>query len=88
LRRRETKVRRGKGAAAGRADHAIVMTGLAAWLHDECVTSQACRLAHPLAANFLRRRRDRRLLPCVLFPAHPARVKVTDNPDTVNAQEH
>jgi hypothetical protein len=29
LRRRETKVRRGKGAAAGIADHAIVMTGIA-----------------------------------------------------------
>jgi hypothetical protein len=33
LRRRKTKVRRGKGAAAGSADHVIVMTGLAAWLH-------------------------------------------------------
>jgi hypothetical protein len=33
LRRRKTKVRRGEGAAAGSADHVIVMTGLAAWLH-------------------------------------------------------
>jgi len=33
LRRRETKVRRDKSVAAGSADHAIVMTGLAARLH-------------------------------------------------------